>query len=154
LEALRAQMRKDGHDSPELIILLFGIVCQEDTLLYEWNKKYTLGIMKKAVTGCPVEVAMQILDGRWRAELPDYLPEGPQGFSDLRRSVPRISQRMLTLDLRELERAGLVRRTVYPEVPVRVEYALTPEGRGLRGIIHELCLWGKRLQRKPIGAVA
>jgi len=110
--------------------------------------------MKTPITGCPVEVAMQILGGRWRAVLIYYLMDGPKRFSDLRRDVPRISQRMLTLDLRELERSGLVRRTVYPEVPVRVEYALTPEGRGLRGIIHELCVWGKRLQRKPIGAAA
>jgi DNA-binding HxlR family transcriptional regulator len=109
--------------------------------------------MKTPITGCPVEVAMQILGGRWRAVLIYYLLDGPKRFSDLRRDVPRISQRMLTLDLRELERFGLVRRTVYAEVPVRVEYELTPEGRGLRGIIHELCLWGKRLQRKPIGVV-
>ena len=104
--------------------------------------------MKKPVTGCPVEVAMQVLGGRWRAVLIYYLLEGPKRFSDLRRDVPRISQRMLTLDLRELERSGLVRRTVYAEVPVRVEYELTPEGRRLRGIIHELCLWGKTVTAK------
>ena len=122
--------------------------------MYGWNKNYTNSIiMKTSITGCPVEVAMQILGGRWRAVLIYYLLEGPKRFSDLRRDVPRISQRMLTLDLRELERSGLVRRTVYAEVPVRVEYELTPEGRGLRGIIHELCLWGKRLQRKPTSVV-
>ena len=109
--------------------------------------------MKTSITGCPVEVAMQILGGRWRAVLIYYLLEGPKRFSDLRRDVPRISQRMLTLDLRELERTGLVRRTVYAEVPVRVEYELTAEGRRLRGIIHELCSWGKRLQRKPTSVV-
>jgi DNA-binding HxlR family transcriptional regulator len=107
--------------------------------------------MKRSITGCPVEVAMQVLGGRWRAVLVYYLLDGPKRFSDLRRDVPRISQRMLTLDLRELERSGLVSRTVYPEVPVRVEYELTSEGRALRGIIHELCVWGKRLQRKPVG---
>jgi DNA-binding HxlR family transcriptional regulator len=112
-----------------------------------------MGIVKNAVTGCPVEVAMQILGGRWRAVLIYYLLDGPKRFSDLRRDIPRISQRMLTLDLRELERSGLVRRTIYPEVPVRVEYELTTEGRGLRSIIHELCIWGKRLQRKPAGVV-
>jgi DNA-binding HxlR family transcriptional regulator len=59
-----------------------------------------------------------------------------------------ISQRMLTLDLRALEQAGLISRTVYPEVPVRVEYELTAEGRVLRPTIEELCKLGRKLQLK------
>jgi DNA-binding HxlR family transcriptional regulator len=55
---------------------------------------------------------------------------------------------MLTLDLRALEAAGLVSRTVYPEVPVRVEYRITEEGQGLRGIVNELCMWGRKLEAK------
>lgn len=109
---------------------------------------YTGWGMKASITGCPVEEAMRILGGRWRAVLVYYLMDGPKRFSDLRRDVPRISQRMLTLDLRELEGAGLVARTVFPEVPVRVEYELTAQGRCLRPIIDELCKWGRKLQRK------
>jgi DNA-binding HxlR family transcriptional regulator len=103
--------------------------------------------MKESVSGCPVEDAMRLLGGRWRIVLIYYLLEGPKRFSDLRRAMPRISQRMLTLDLRALEAAGLVSRTIYPEVPVRVEYALTAEGRRLRALVDVLGKVGDRLRK-------
>lgn len=102
--------------------------------------------MKTSATGCSVEEAMRLLGGRWRLLLVSYLLDGPRRFSDLRRDMPGISQRMLTLDLRALEDAGLVQRTVYPEVPVRVEYDLTEDGGRLRPIVEvmrEFGLWLK-----------
>ncbi|KAF1032562.1 MAG: putative HTH-type transcriptional regulator YybR [Burkholderia lata] len=102
--------------------------------------------MKTSATGCSVEEAMRLLGGRWRLLLVSYLLDGPRRFSDLRRDMPGISQRMLTLDLRALEDAGLVQRTVYPEVPVRVEYDLTADGDRLRPIVdvmREFGLWLK-----------
>ncbi|KVH40174.1 winged helix-turn-helix transcriptional regulator [Burkholderia cepacia] len=102
--------------------------------------------MKTSATGCSVEEAMRLLGGRWRLLLVSYLLDGPRRFSDLRRDLPGISQRMLTLDLRALEDAGLVRRTVYPEVPVRVEYDLTADGDRLRPVVdvmREFGLWLK-----------
>jgi len=107
--------------------------------------------VKTSVSGCPVEDAMRVLGGRWRAVLVFYLLAGPKRFSSLRRDMPGISQRMLTLDLRALEAAGLVSRTVFPEVPVRVQYRLTAEGRVLRPTIQELCKLGKLLQRRATG---
>jgi DNA-binding HxlR family transcriptional regulator len=104
--------------------------------------------MKESVSGCTVEDAMRLLGGRWRIVLVYYLLEGPKRFSDLRRAMPRISQRMLTLDLRALEAAGLVSRTVYAEVPVRVEYALTSEGRRLRTLVDVLGKVGERLTKR------
>lgn len=101
--------------------------------------------MKESVSGCPVEEAMRLLGGRWRIVLVYYLLEGPKRFSELRRLMPNISQRMLTLDLRALEDAGLVVRTVYPEVPVRVEYALTEEGQRLEELVEVLDRVGTRL---------
>lgn len=103
--------------------------------------------MKESVTGCPVEDAMRVLGGRWRIVLVYNLLEGPKRFSDLRREMPRISQRMLTLDLRALEELGLVSRTVYPEVPPRVEYALTAEGQRLRAVVDVMGEFGERLAR-------
>lgn len=103
--------------------------------------------MKDTVSHCPVENAMLVLAGRWRILLIYYLLEGTKRFSDLRRDMPKISQRMLTLDLRALEEAGYVRRTVYPEVPVRVEYSLTEEGKHLRSLIEVLGECGERLTR-------
>lgn len=108
-------------------------------------------LVKTSVSGCPVEDAMRVLGGRWRAVLVFYLLDGRKRFSALRRDMPGISQRMLTLDLRALERVGLVSRTVYPEVPVRVEYRLTAEGRLLRPTIEELCKLGKMFQRRAKG---
>ncbi|AOI96096.1 winged helix-turn-helix transcriptional regulator [Burkholderia sp. LA-2-3-30-S1-D2] len=102
--------------------------------------------MKTSATGCSVEEAMRLLAGRWRLLLVSYLLDGPKRFSDLRRDMPGISQRMLTLDLRALEDAGFVRRTVYPEVPVRVEYDLTADGDRLRPVVdvmREFGLWLK-----------
>ncbi|KAG8149974.1 winged helix-turn-helix transcriptional regulator [Burkholderia catarinensis] len=102
--------------------------------------------MKTSATGCSVEEAMRLLGGRWRLLLVSYLLDGPRRFSDLRRDMPGISQRMLTLDLRALEDAGLVQRTVYPEVPVRVEYDLTADGDRLRPVVdvmREFGLWLK-----------
>ncbi|PSH64206.1 MULTISPECIES: winged helix-turn-helix transcriptional regulator [Phyllobacterium] len=103
--------------------------------------------MKDTVSHCPVENAMLVLAGRWRILLIYYLLEGTKRFSDLRRDMPKISQRMLTLDLRALEAAGYVRRTVYPEVPVRVEYSLTEEGLRLRSLVDVLGECGERLTR-------
>jgi DNA-binding HxlR family transcriptional regulator len=102
--------------------------------------------VKENVSGCSVEEAMRLLGGRWRLLLVSFLLDGPKRFNELRRDVPNISQRMLTLDLRALEEAGLVKRTVYPEVPVKVEYCLTLEGERLRKIVavlQEFGLWLK-----------
>ena len=91
--------------------------------------------MKDNVSGCAVEEAMRLLGGRWRIVLLSYLMAGPKRFSEIRRAVPNISQRMLTLDLRALEEAGLLTRTIYAEVPVKVEYRLTDEGLRLQELV-------------------
>ncbi|VWB90225.1 HxlR family transcriptional regulator [Burkholderia arboris] len=108
--------------------------------------------MKTSATGCSVEEAMRLLGGRWRLLLVSYLLDGPQRFSDLRRDMPGISQRMLTLDLRALEDAGLVRRTVYPEVPVRVEYDLTADGDRLRPVVDVMREFGLWLKARDVDA--
>lgn len=102
--------------------------------------------MKESVTGCSVEEAMRLLGGRWRLLIASYLLDGPKRFNALRRLIPAISQRMLTLDLRALEEAGLVKRTVFPTVPVTVEYELTEDGKRLQpvvGVMQEFGLWLK-----------
>ncbi|WP_119301095.1 winged helix-turn-helix transcriptional regulator [Dongia deserti] len=105
--------------------------------------------MKESVSGCPVEDAIRLLGGRWRIVLIYHLLDGKRRFSELRRAMPSISQRMLTLDLRALEKAGLLQRTVYPEVPPRVEYDLTEEGRRLRELVDLLGKVGTRLANVP-----
>ncbi|MGF6243996.1 MULTISPECIES: winged helix-turn-helix transcriptional regulator [Paraburkholderia] len=105
--------------------------------------------MKRSATGCSVEEAMRLLGGRWRLLLVSYLLDGPKRFNDLRRDVPGISQRMLTLDLRALEQVGLVQRTVFAEVPVRVEYQLTEDGQRLRPVVEVMRDFGLWLKSRP-----
>lgn len=105
--------------------------------------------MKRSATGCSVEEAMRLLGGRWRLLLVSYLLDGPKRFNDLRRDVDGISQRMLTLDLRALEQAGLIKRTVFPEVPVRVEYQLTGDGQRLRPVVEVMRDFGLWLKARP-----
>lgn len=99
------------------------------------------------MTGCSVEHAMHLLGGRWRLLLVSYLIDGPKRFNELRRDMPGISQRMLTMDLRALEAAGLIKRTVYPTTPVKVDYALTEDGLRLKkvvAVVQEFGLWLKQ----------
>lgn len=97
--------------------------------------------MKDLVSRCPIEEVMQVLSGRWPTLLLYYLKDGTKRFSDLRRDNPTISHRMLTLELRKLEDAGIVRRTEYEGYPRRVEYELTPAGKRLVPLIDALGDW-------------
>jgi len=101
--------------------------------------------MKETVSGCSIEDAMQLLSGRWRTLLIYYLKDRPKRFSELQRDNPSISHRMLTLELRALEQAGIVSRTVFAEVPPRVEYALTADGRRLMPLLDALGDWWEAL---------
>ncbi len=110
--------------------------------------------MKENMSGCSVEEAMRLLGGRWRLLLVSYLMEGPKRFNDLRRDVPGISQRMLTLDLRALEEAGLVKRTVYPTSPVKVEYSLSEDGLRLLPVVEVMKTFGLWLKARDAGDAA
>jgi DNA-binding HxlR family transcriptional regulator len=91
---------------------------------------------------CPaVREVLNRVGDKWSVLVVSLLRDGPRRFSELRRTIEGISQRMLTLTLRGLERDGLVRRTVYPTIPPRVEYALTPMGRTLLQPILALGAW-------------
>ena len=94
--------------------------------------------MKDLVSRCPIEEAMRVLSGRWPTLLLYYLKEGTKRFSDLKRDNPALSHRMLTLELRKLEEAGIVRRTAHAGYPLRVDYDLTPAGLRLVPLIDAL----------------
>jgi len=94
-------------------------------------------------THCPVEAALDLVGGKWKAVLLTRLETGTLRFGELRRSVPGITQRMLTRQLRELEADGIVSRKVYRQVPPRVDYALTARGTTLRPVLRALARWGK-----------
>lgn len=96
---------------------------------------------KHSRTGCPVELALDLVGGKWKPLILYRLSAGTLRFAQLQRAMPGVTQRMLTLQLRELERAGLVRREVYPEVPPRVEYSITNKADGLLPILEALGHW-------------
>jgi len=109
--------------------------------------------MKDVVSACPIEEVMRLLSGRWPTLLIYYLKDGPKRFSDLRRDNPTISHRMLTLELRKLEEAGVVRRTAYTGYPLRVDYALTTAGLRLMPLIDALAdWWEERARAEPPAA--
>jgi len=91
---------------------------------------------------CPVEATLELIGGKWKGIILFYLLDGRLRFSELRDKIGCVTQRMLTKQLRELERDGLVKRTVYPEVPPRVEYELTRQGMTLKPIVDTLKKWG------------
>jgi DNA-binding HxlR family transcriptional regulator len=101
-------------------------------------------------TRCPVEATLGVIGGRWKGAVLFYLASGTKRFGELKRLLPNITQRMLTLQLRELEADGLVRRTVYAEVPPRVEYDLTGWGHSLEPILEEMREWGDRYKRRLV----
>jgi DNA-binding HxlR family transcriptional regulator len=105
--------------------------------------------MKDRVSECPIEGAMILLSGRWRALILYYLNQGPMRFNELKRVNKGISQQMLTRELRALEKAGVIARTAYPQVPQRVEYRLTDAGERLMPVIDALSDWWKSTQRAP-----
>ena len=96
---------------------------------------------------CPVEVALSIIGGRWKILIIYQLFEGKHRVNEMRRAIEGISQRVLTQNLRELERDGIVARKVFPESPPHVEYALTAFGQTLEPVLGRLCEWGEAYKR-------
>ena len=107
--------------------------------------------MKNLVSRCPVEEVMQVLSGRWPTLLIYYLKVGTNRFSDLRRKNPTISHKMLALELRKLEDAGIVVRTEFDGYPLRVEYDLTPAGHKLVPLIDALGDWWESVETVTTG---
>ncbi|WP_156164959.1 helix-turn-helix domain-containing protein [Bradyrhizobium sp. LTSP885] len=87
--------------------------------------------------------ALAVLAGKWKGDILWQLVERKRRFGELRQSIPGVTQHMLTTQLRDLEANGLVKRTVYPEVPPRVEYEMTPSARALKPVFDELFRWSQ-----------
>lgn len=101
-------------------------------------------------TGCAVEATLSVIGGVWKPVLLFHLLGGTLRFNALCRLTPSATARMITLQLRELEADGIVRRTVYPEVPPRVEYELTDLGRSLEPVLLAMRAWGSQFTA-PLG---
>lgn len=101
---------------------------------------------------CPVSACMEVIGGKWKPFILFHLHGGMKRYNELRRLIPGVTQRMLTLQLRELEADGLVSRTVHAEVPPRVEYRLTGYGETLGPILEAMAVWGSRHRKAGGGA--
>lgn len=93
---------------------------------------------------CAVSTTLEVIGGRWKSVIVIHLLTGMRRFNELQRLLGGITQRVLTMQLRELEADGIVERTVYAEVPPRVEYRLTPFGQSLKPVLLSLRDWGER----------
>jgi DNA-binding HxlR family transcriptional regulator len=92
---------------------------------------------------CALDITMDYIGGKWRSVILWYLIKDRKRFSALKKLIPDITEKMLSLQLRKLERDGLIQRHVYAEVPPRVEYSLTPSGESLITLLSELASWGR-----------
>jgi DNA-binding HxlR family transcriptional regulator len=103
--------------------------------------------MKRKGQQCPAELTLDIIGGRWKVLILWQLFQGERRFSELFRALDGITQKMLTQQLRELEKDGIVHRQVYPQIPPKVEYSLTPMGESLRPVVDAMCDWGAKHPR-------
>jgi len=98
---------------------------------------------EEVIRACPIEMALHLIGGKWKGIIIDILSTKSVRFNELKRLIPGVSQRILTLQLRELEADGIVKRTVDDTVPPKVEYFLTEQGNELLSIINSLRVWGE-----------
>lgn len=95
---------------------------------------------------CPMEIGLNILSGKWKLKILWHISKGPVRFNELQRLLGNITTKTLTQQLRELEDQGIVQRTVYPDKPPKVEYALTSLGQSINPVLKSLCDWGTNYQ--------
>jgi DNA-binding HxlR family transcriptional regulator len=92
---------------------------------------------------CAMDITMDYIGGKWRSVVLWYLLKGRKRFSELKAVIPDITEKMLSIQLKKLEKDGLIERTVFAEVPPRVEYNLTASGKTLIPLLNEIASWGR-----------
>lgn len=111
------------------------------------GKQYAISLDGKKFH-CALDVTMHFIGGKWKSVVLWYLINKTYRFGELKKLIPDITEKMLSLQLKALERDGLVKREAFPEVPLRVEYSLTDFGRTLIPILQAVAHWGKELGEK------
>lgn len=104
--------------------------------------------MEKNLPACPVETTLMLISDRWKVLIIRDLLEGTKRFGEIKKSVGKVSQKVLTANLRSMEDSGLLTRKVYAEVPPRVEYTLTETGYSLKPILDAMVEWGTEYKQK------
>lgn len=104
-------------------------------------------LTKEELPPCPVATTLMLIGNKWKIFIIQQLMDRPFRFSELRRAIPGISEKVLTDNLRAMEKDGIITRTVFPEVPPRTEYALSDLGNTMRPIIESMATWGTGYQQ-------
>ena len=104
-------------------------------------------LTKDDLPPCPVATTLMLIGNKWKIFIIQQLMDRPFRFSELRRAIPGISEKVLTDNLRAMEKDGIITRTVFPEVPPRTEYALSELGNTMRPIIESMATWGTGYQQ-------
>jgi DNA-binding HxlR family transcriptional regulator len=111
-----------------------------------------MGVSKKEISPCPIDVTLSVIDGRWKGTILWQLLDGPMRTNELRKSIPEVTERMLLRHLRDMTGVGILERHQEQGLPLRVRYSLTPYGRTLVPVLKVLCSWGREhLKRDPSG---
>ena len=97
---------------------------------------------------CPVETTLMLIGDKWKVLILRDLMNGTKRFGELKKSIGKVSQKVLTAQLRDMEEKGLLTRKVYAEVPPRVEYTLTETGYSLKPVLDSMVVWGTGYQQK------
>lgn len=113
------------------------------TFIFKLLERGTPMLTKEEMPACPVATTVQLIGSKWKLLIIRNLLQRPWRFNELRRDLEGISQKVLTDSLRSMEEDGIITRTVYPEVPPRVEYALSDLGESMRPIMNAMEEWGK-----------
>jgi DNA-binding HxlR family transcriptional regulator len=108
------------------------------------GKEYVVK-MNNTVYHCAMDITMDYIGGKWKTVVLWYLKSNTMRFGELKKQIPDITEKMLSLQLKSLEESGLVKREVYPEVPLRVEYSLTDFGKTLVPVLEAIAKWGREL---------
>lgn len=95
---------------------------------------------------CPLTTAMNVIGGKWKVVILGHLFTGNKRFGELKKLVCGVTQKMLTQQLRELEKDGLIHREIFKEIPPKVEYSLTDFGKSLSPILEDLFVWGQKVK--------
>ena len=111
-------------------------------LMLKKDKNFYILIREKTYY-CPVEVAMDVLGGKWKGVVLWYLQDQTLRFSELKKCIVTISEKVLIRELRELEEAGIITRKVYAQVPPRVEYTLSEFGKSITSLMREISKFGE-----------
>ncbi|MEE0016152.1 MAG: helix-turn-helix domain-containing protein [Clostridia bacterium] len=99
---------------------------------------------------CPVETTLMLIGNKWKVLIIRDLLTGTKRFGELKKSIGKVSQKVLTTQLRDMEEDGLISRKIYAEVPPRVEYSLTELGKSLQPILNAMLQWGTEYKEKKL----